>query len=577
MQKKEKIALISIGTNALLAGIKILLATISGSIALLADAWHSGSDIFVSLLVFVGLKLSKSQEKKKFPVRIENIIATIVSVFILTAAYKIFRKALLLPSYEIQKIPLITVGILACIIISYLLAHYKILIGRETNSPSLIADGYHSKADMYTSIVVLIGIIGYLTGIRLDKWAAMIIVLSVAGVGIEILGTAVSAMFTHTSFDLDRVLHFFRRMESSKIGRIPGKIGQKFIFGIRAINTGVINLYRHLQPHGKIIGAASGFILILIYFSTGFYTIKPGWEGIEKRFGRKTVVGIQPGLHYHWPYPVEEVKKIATHQLRYIEIGFRTLKGETRIVQPARLWECRHIAGVYTKKLEEALILTGDENIIDLNLTVQYGIKDAAEYLFNITRAEELMRSAGESVIRQIVGSEEIDVILTEDRRAIEQESAILLQKVLDKYQPGIEIKAVYLQDIHPPVEVVPNFRDVASAEEDKCRYVNEAYSYYNSVVPETRGRAAEKLVKSEANKEEKILRATGEADRFIKKVEQYVRTPDITRTRLYIEAMEKILPGTKKLIFEPEIMRPGLPGLWFTKDTREINYLLEP
>lgn len=581
MEDKEKIALISIGANSFLTVLKTSLAIFSGSIALLADAWHSGSDIFVSILVFVGLKLSKKEAEKKFPVRIENIIATIISVLILGAAYKIFKKAFLAgAAYEVRGIPLIIVGTLICIIISYFLAHYKILIGHQADSPSLVADGYHSRMDMYSSIVVMIGIVGQMVGIRLDKWAAMIVTLFVAGVGIELLGTAVRAIFTQTALNLNTIINFFRKMKSSKIGRIPGKTGEKFAVSIKYIFVSLKSLRFLLQKHKKNIALGCIFIAIAAYFSTGLYIIKPGWESIEKRFGRKTVENIKPGLHYHWPYPVETVEKLPTHQLRYLEVGFRTLSGTeeraSRIVQPARLWESRHIAGVYTKKLEEALMLTGDENIIDLNMAIQYNIKNASSYLFNIIHAEGMIRNAAESVIRKIVASKKIDVILTEQRRNIQQESVALLQKILDEYQSGIQIKAVYLQDIHPPVEVVPSFRDVASAEEDKCKYVNQAYSYYNSVVPETRGRAQEKLIKSEANKEEKILRATGESERFMKKVKQYKTTGEITRTRLYIEAMEKVLPGTKKFIFDEKVAKTGLINLWFMQDKNKIGYLPE-
>ena len=194
-------------------------------------------------------------------------------------------------------------------------------------------------------------------------------------------------------------------------------------------------------------------------------------------------------------------------------------------------------------------MLTGDENIVDLDAIVQFKIKDAKNYLFNVRDPEETVKMVAEAALRQIIGRHNIDEALTEGKFIIQKESMELIQTILDKYDSGILVIAVQLQDVHPPEEVIDAFRDVASAKEDKNQLVNQAQAYRNDIIPKTRGEAEKNIREAEAFKEERIKKAEGDAERFLLVLNEYRKARTVTEKRLYIETMEQILPGMKKFI----------------------------
>jgi membrane protease subunit HflK len=216
-------------------------------------------------------------------------------------------------------------------------------------------------------------------------------------------------------------------------------------------------------------------------------------------------------------------------------------------------WESRHQTGTYEKRLDESLLFTGDENIIDINTVIQYRVNDPLKYVLNIEMPAMLVGTYGEASIRRIAGVQQIDLLLTTDRSYIEGRVMTELQALLDESGSGIEVVTVELQDVHPPIEVVGAFRDVASAREDKNRRINLAEGYRDSLIPEVRGLAAEMLAQAEAEKAEAVEWATGEAIRFEEIVKQYSRSRDVTEIRLYLETMERVLPGLDKFIVEPD------------------------
>jgi membrane protease subunit HflK len=194
-------------------------------------------------------------------------------------------------------------------------------------------------------------------------------------------------------------------------------------------------------------------------------------------------------------------------------------------------------------------MLTGDENMVDLDMIVQYRIVDAAKYLFNVRNAETTVGHAAEAAVRQVVGSKPIDEALTTGKGVIQVETMKEIQRILDKYGSGLSVVAVQLQDVTPPKEVIQSFKDVASAREDKNRLINEAQGYRNQIIPEARGRAAQILRQAEAYRETKIRRARGDADRFLATLKEYKKAPYITRKRLYLEMMQEVMPTVEKVI----------------------------
>ena len=552
MDRREKTALHSVLANVGLVLLKIVAATISGSLALLADAWHSGSDIIVSLLVMAGLRISK--KGRRIAIIVENSIAILISLFIFWAVYEIFRRALGVSMPQIRFIPLVMVITAACIMVLYFLSRYKIHVGRETESPSLTADGYHSRMDMYSSIVVLIGLTGQMIGLPMDKFAAIVVVMLIAMTGIEILTGAVQGLVKSNVLNLNLLYGLWSRLPSSRIKVLMESavrfIDLKFASIWRKSCSAVA--YRRRGIFFTII-----MLSITIYFSKGFYTVYPGEIGVLQKFGRKIADNIAPGLHFHWPSPIEKVTKIRINETRRVEIGFRTKVElwEEEIVEPsAYLWEIQHLTGKYEKRIDEALMLTGDENIIDLNIVVHYRIKNPSSYLFHITGSNELVRNVVESIARQSVGIRTLGSILSTSRDEVQQEIKERAQDILDQYCSGITTDSVWIQDVHPPVEVVPSFRDVATAREEKVMYINEAIGYRNEIVPMARGEAERSCINAAAYKKDKINRATGESCRFLKQLGEYEPAKKITEKRLYLETVEEALASTEKFIIDAKI-----------------------
>ena len=272
-------------------------------------------------------------------------------------------------------------------------------------------------------------------------------------------------------------------------------------------------------------------IALIFWLFTGVYTVGPDEVGVVQRFGKYIRV-VQSGLNYHMPFPIETVKTPKVTEVKRIEIGFRTIgKNQYRTVE------------------RESLMLTGDENIVDAELIVQYKIKDPLNYLFNFIGPELTMREASEASLRTVVGRHNIDEALTSGKLMIQEETKELLQSILDKYETGIQVVAVQLQDVSPPKQVIDSFKDVASAKEDKNRMINEAEGYRNNVIPKARGEAQSMILEAEGFRESRISRAEGDVAKFKAILKEYSKAKDVTRKRLYLEAMEEILPGLEKYI----------------------------
>ena len=290
-----------------------------------------------------------------------------------------------------------------------------------------------------------------------------------------------------------------------------------------------------LQGKGLWYGIAA---VVVIWLLTGIYQVGPDEKGVVLRYGRLSAI-TDSGLNYHLPFPFETVFKPKVTEVKRLEIGFRTIDPGP----PAR----------YADRPQESLMLTGDENIVDVDVIVQYVIADAAKYLFNVRDPDGTVRNATEAAIREVVGGKIIDEVLTTGKPQIQADTMVLIQKILNRYESGIRIMAVQLQDVNPPTEVRDAFIDVASAREDKNRIINEAQGYRNAIIPEARGKVSQILNEAEAYRAEKTRRATGDADRFKQILSEYQKAKEVTRKRLYLETMEEILPGIQKFILDQQ------------------------
>ncbi len=272
-------------------------------------------------------------------------------------------------------------------------------------------------------------------------------------------------------------------------------------------------------------------VVILLWLATGIYIVGPDEVGVVRTFGKFTRV-VQSGLNWKFPAPIEVVNTPKVTEVKRIEIGFRTLKN-----------------GQYRQVEKESLMLTGDENIVDAEMIVQYKIKDPVAYLFRIVGPELTVREAAEASLRTVVGRNKIDETLTTGKFTIQEETKNQLQSILDNYNSGIHVVAVQLQDVSPPREVIGAFKDVASAKEDKNRMINQAEGYRNDVIPKARGEGEAMIRDAEGFKESRIKRAEGDAVKFTTILKEYRKAKNITEKRLYLETMEKVLPDIEKII----------------------------
>jgi membrane protease subunit HflK len=500
MGRTEKALLIAIMANLFLVGLKFFLAGISGSMALQMSGWHSVQGFFVSIVVFIGLILSRREESRftRGISKIENVVALLISLFVFYLAYLMFYKMTSHHVHTLTNVPIVTLGAILGASICYMMSRFKIYVGQAAHSPSLVADGYHCRIHVVMEIAVIIGLAGYLVGFNnLDMLAAVVVTLFVLRTGWQLFSRALVSLTSKVTAD-----YSCHVAESGfKLGR-PKRI------------------------------VALGLVLLLAYISTGFYTVKWNEKGIVRRFGEKVGKETAPGFHYRIPWPVDSVERVNINDIRRLETG-------------------------------SYLMLTGDENLIQFNVAAHYQIKDASNYLFNLEKPEDLIRDATRTALRQVVGEMGTDLILTTARANILEKTLTLTQTSLDRWDSGVHLVGIQLLQADPPPEVMEAFRDVASAREDRETYVNEAYGYLNSIVPEARGKAEKTMMEAQGFSAEQVNKAKGEASRFLLQHGEHQKARKVTETRIYIEGMEKILPSVEKILINPEV-KQGVTDLWF-------------
>jgi membrane protease subunit HflK len=318
--------------------------------------------------------------------------------------------------------------------------------------------------------------------------------------------------------DLDQVM----RDLSRKINTLFGKGGDRQPNQIGRPNDGNVNF-----PLLPILA-----LIFLIWLATGFYLVDSGSKGVVQRFGKVADETTEPGPRWHLPYPIEKVTVVNMEQVRRLEVGYRTIGdgGSGKTKQP-----------------KEALMLTEDENIIDLQFAVQYNLNNAKNYLFNNRSTDDAVMSAAESAIREVVGKNKLDDLLQKGLA----DTSERMQAILDNYKTGVHIISVSLQSAQPPEQVQEAFEDVNRANQDNQRQVNEGQAYANDVIPKSRGKASRLLAEAAGYKLKIESEAKGNASRFDQILAQYSNAPDVTRQRLYLDAQEQILSSVSKVVVD--------------------------
>lgn len=320
--------------------------------------------------------------------------------------------------------------------------------------------------------------------------------------------------------------------------------------------------FRRSAPPGRFTGVPglkiAVAVILVLWAATGIYQVQTDEQGVVMRFGRWTDT-TEPGLHYHLPYPVETVLLPKVTRVNQIQLGFRT--------------QDRFERGTHSDVPTESRMLTGDENLVEVNFVVFWRIKDAGKFLFQVRDPEGTVKIAAESVMRDVVARNPIQAVLSDHREAIAQQATVELQRLLETYDSGIFIQEVQLQRVDPPAAVIDAFNDVQRAQTDRDRLKNEAEAYSNDIVPRANGDAQRLLQDAEAYKEQVVDLAQGEAKRFTSVLGAYAQAKDVIARRLYIETMEDILKSATKIVIDPGATHNGqgvLPYLALPDQTKK-------
>ena len=303
------------------------------------------------------------------------------------------------------------------------------------------------------------------------------------------------------------------------------------------------------QISKKKITSVLIIVAAVALFFTGLYTVNPEEVGVIKRFG-KYVSTTEPGLHFKIPFGVDALTKVKVKHVYKEEFGFRTLRAGVKTQYSNRSYNT------------EAIMLTGDLNIADVEWIVQYRIQDPVKYLFNVRNVEETLRDVSESVIREIVGDRSVDEVIVLNRKEIADKSTIALQAQLKDYESGVEIVTINLQNVNPPEPVRPAFNNVNSAKQEKEKIINQAWQNYNQIVPEAKGKAKRTIEEAEGYAIDRVNRASGDATRFVEMYNKYRNAKVVTKKRMYLETMEKVLPKIENTFIVDEEQSGILPLL---------------
>ncbi len=343
--------------------------------------------------------------------------------------------------------------------------------------------------------------------------------------------------------------------------------------GLKRVWAGLLDVLSRIDPasgfawlveNRRRLAKPAGAALLAAWVSTSGFIIDTEEVGVIERFGRKVLPHREPGLHLKLPWPIDRLTRIRAKQVRVIEIGFRTSPATTFSEPPAYEWNLQHRDGRIQLRDEETLMLTGDQNMIEMTAVVHYEIERPDDYLFRQVDAEATIRAASEAALRSVVNTMHLDALLTAGRREAEKLAAKRMNDMLGDYEAGVRVLQIHIQDMHPSVEVVDAFREVAGALEEKNRMINEAEGYANEQVALARGQGEALVQEAKGYRVSRSDRAGGDAARFTQLEGAYRSAPESTSTRLYLEAMEEILPGREKLVIDSQ---GGKRTLWTMDD----------
>lgn len=572
MNIKQQTAAVSTLLNLALTLFKFVLFFITGSLVILAEAWHSLTDIFTSLLVYFSVhprhdknfpQTEETPERKEndsssFLVRwrqisLEKRVSLFIGLFILAAAFGVIRKVIVTPPPAISFPLLYGLIFIAFSIGSYIVYKFEVRIGKEQNSSGLIADGLHSKADMVGSLLAGFSLILHQLGINVDKTAALIISILILSFAAETLINFWGALKGKTEWEDKAVAGMVTAaFEKSTWDNFFNRVAGKLKLGQPSPGAG-----RRLK---NTLLCLLGLGALIVIISNCLFTVGPSEQAIRERLGRPVnrERPLEPGLHWKLPWPLEKVIKVNSRSIRSMNIGNITAPQAI-----ALLWTREHGT--------EQSFLSGDNNFFYPYLILHYRIKDIFNYTYKQEKPEELLDNVTHQIITKIFAGKTFYAIATTYREKIEELTRNSLQREMDKLETGLEVLNVNTKDIHPPVSIADSFEEVIAALQEKEEKINQAIGYRNSALPEARGEAYRSEARAQAYIDRLINTASGEAGRFIFMHRVFQPFFGLARQFWYLRTMQEALADKRLILIDPEA---GVPEIWIKRD--ELPQLFE-
>lgn len=557
-------SLTALGADLFLIALKYSLSRFTGSTVLLADAWHSSGDLAVTLMVMFAIVINYRFKDKIWARKAEGIAAFIIFAVLVFGAANLFWKAVkgAETSFNLRPgIPLVIAiagtGLAAGI--SFRMFKFKRKTGVEQDSPAFSAESFHTYSDFFSTVGVWAALVLEFFGIRAERLMTAIIALLIFGISLRILGMGRDFMSFKPKFNLGIFNPLPQKLTSFTV-RCASSFSLITINFIAAVKKVVFAAEEWLFNRASYIFRLQFLIIPLLYFFTGFYSIQPCQTGMELFLG-KVVERNQPGWHYHAPYPFGKVVKVDTGLIARVESGYRTIVDFKGVEPEAYLWEFSHNQGRYVKFSDEAITITGDENIIDVNMLCYFRIVDPVQFALKVDNSMEALRTMFSAETHMVLSEYPLDDLLTSRRTEVQARIRAELTDALKDVPLGVEILSVYMEEAHPPLDVVPQYRSVASAREKKDEIIHQATGYANDLIPHAYGKAAADSISALAYRAEKIAIASGEAAYFVELSRNFNQYQSSQAARLKWETLEKLIAGKKIYILPAKTEKRMVPA----------------
>jgi membrane protease subunit HflK len=555
-----KASFLAMGADIFLGLLKYILSIITGNVVLVADALHSGADFAVSLVVLLSILVKYVFQGSRHARHTEALVAFLISLLLIFGSFQMFRYVWANASETFRltpDIPLVIAfaGISVVLFITLKMSEFKKRTGKKYQSDAFSAEGDHTFSDFLSSLSVWVTLLLGYFGIHIERVITFLIGIMVLNIGVKLFYRSIKTFGIKLKF----------------LSIIIDKLHTDVINRLRAIKeqcrriTNKLNLTFLLLP-GVVVNKMSTWVffnillILFLYFGTGFYKVRSYQTGLELLFGR-VIEKNEPGLHYHLPKPVGNALMVDTSPIIRLESGFRTDMNNKEKEPDMYLWENMHNEGKYTKVPEEALAIAGDENLIDVNFLCYYKITDPVQYALNIENAHETLRSLFVYEIHSICAQYSLDDLLSSKREKIQALLLTRMNHTANTLKMGVDIRKVNLQEAHPPVEVIPQYRNISSAREKMEEIIHQASAYANDLIPRSRGESTAIVLNSKAYAEEKLNNAQGETESFMLRQQNFSKYEAVQKARIWWETTEKLLKDKVLYILPSKAERRFVKG----------------